>query len=114
MQRNLRPNDSFGRLGGEEFGVLLPDTPLADAKAIADRLCNEASQHHVSTEAGPCRYSMSGGLALRLRGETFDEMAMRADRALYEAKLTGRNKICVAGSVHTMVLELESESGNPA
>jgi diguanylate cyclase (GGDEF)-like protein len=101
MRRNLHPDDVLGRLGGEEFAILLPRATLGDAQAIADRLRVEASTHPVMTEAGPCRYSISGGLAFRLQGESLDQLSMRADRALYQAKVSGRNKVCVSDSVMT-------------
>ncbi|HEX2652646.1 MAG TPA: diguanylate cyclase [Xanthobacteraceae bacterium] len=94
MRRNLRPHDVLGRLGGEEFAIVLPCTTLGGAREIAERLRSEALKQQVSTDAGPCNYSISGGVALRLPGETLDQLMMRADRALYEAKSSGRNRVC--------------------
>jgi diguanylate cyclase (GGDEF)-like protein len=98
MRRNLRPHDVLGRLGGEEFAIVLPRTTIGDARQMAERMRSEAQKHQVSTNAGPCHYSISGGLALRLPGETLDQLTMRADRALYEAKASGRNRVCVVDS----------------
>jgi diguanylate cyclase (GGDEF)-like protein len=92
---HLRRDDALARLGGEEFAVLLPRTSLADARRVAERLRSEASRHAVATDAGPCRYSISGGLAMRERGETLDRLTTRADRALYAAKLAGRDRVCL-------------------
>jgi diguanylate cyclase (GGDEF)-like protein len=95
MRRNLRPHDVLGRLGGEEFAIVLPCTTVGGAREIAERLRSEALKHQVSTDAGACNYSISGGVASRLPGETLDQLVMRADRALYEAKASGRNRVCV-------------------
>jgi diguanylate cyclase (GGDEF)-like protein len=101
MRRNLHPDDLLGRLGGEEFAILLPRATFGEAQTIANRLRVEASNFPVMTEAGPCRYSISGGLAFRMQGESLDQLSMRADRALYQAKVSGRNKVCVSDSVMT-------------
>jgi PleD family two-component response regulator len=45
--------------------------------------------------SAPCQYTLSGGLASWQSGETFDRLCARADKALYEAKRAGRNRICV-------------------
>lgn len=100
-QSQLRRSDVLGRMGGEEFAVLLPATALDDARRLAERLRVAAGAHCVTTAAGPCRYSMSGGIAVWRAGETLDHLSMRADVALYEAKRSGRNKVCVDESTRT-------------
>ncbi|MGG1948532.1 diguanylate cyclase [Trinickia sp. NRRL B-1857] len=94
-QMQLRRGDVLGRMGGEEFAVLLPATALDDARRFAERLRAAVNAHSVTTAAGPCRYSMSGGLAAWQADEALDQLSMRADAALYEAKRAGRNKVCV-------------------
>ncbi len=106
---HLRRDDALARLGGEEFAILLPRTALPDALRVAERLRSEASRHAVSTEAGPCRYSISGGLALREQGETLDRLTTRADRALYAAKLGGRDRVCL----HEAPMEQPAAFGAP-
>lgn len=93
VRDNLRDGDVFGRLGGEEFAVLLPATDTPGAIRIADRLRTNASRHLVAGPFGVCHYTISGGIATWHEGETFDKLAMRADRALYAAKISGRNLI---------------------
>jgi diguanylate cyclase (GGDEF)-like protein len=107
MRRNLRIDDALGRLGGEEVSVLLPRATLGDAQQIAERLRSEASRYPAMTDAGPCRYSISGGLASRFPGETLDQLTMRADRALYKAKVSGRNRVCVDGGTTLVTIDLE-------
>ncbi|WP_231716706.1 GGDEF domain-containing protein [Burkholderia ubonensis] len=94
-QMQLRRGDVLGRIGGEEFAVLLPATGLDDARRFAERLRNAAIAQPVATVAGPCIYSISGGLAAWRSGETLDHLSRRADTALYEAKRSGRNRVCI-------------------
>lgn len=93
VKQFMRPGDALGRLGGEEFGLLLPTTTLADAARIAESLRAAAEQHEVTGEFGTCRYSISVGIATASRNETIDGISIRADRALYAAKNGGRNRV---------------------
>jgi diguanylate cyclase (GGDEF)-like protein len=94
-QMQLRRSDVLGRVGGEEFAVLLPATELDDARRLAERLRNAVIAQPVTTAAGPCTYSISGGLAGWRLGDTLDHLSARADTALYEAKRSGRNRVCI-------------------
>ena len=95
----LRPTDVLGRIGGEEFALLLPDTGLEDAMHIAQRLRTAAAAQVVTTGAQACRYSFSGGVAAWQSDETFDRLSARADHALYDAKHSGRDRVhAVAGA----------------
>jgi two-component system, cell cycle response regulator len=90
----LRPLDLIGRLGGEEFAVLLPDTTLSGAQKVAERL-REAVAAAVVVE-GEHRFSMtvSIGVCEAPPGETFiDSTLAAADHALYRAKHGGRNRV---------------------
>lgn len=93
--RQLRRGDVLGRMGGEEFAVLLPEAGVDDALCFAERLRRSVTMQPVDTGSGPCRYSFSGGIAAWQAGNTFDLLNIRADAALYEAKHSGRNRICV-------------------
>lgn len=89
----LRQVDSFGRYGGEEFVVLLPETDAANALVVAERIRGIAG-----TTAGLPRYTVSIGVASRRPEDTgVGEMLSRADAALYRAKADGRN--CVRADV---------------
>jgi diguanylate cyclase (GGDEF)-like protein len=87
----LRPGDVLGRVGGEEFLVLLPHTDLATATALAEALrAHVASQPHGLAQA----VTVSIGVAVRDAADgDADALIRRADRALYEAKRTGRNRV---------------------
>ncbi|VVE29775.1 MULTISPECIES: GGDEF domain-containing protein [Pandoraea] len=89
----LREGDIFGRLGGEEFAVLLPGTDTPGAIRIAERLRTQASRHLVAGPFGVCHYTLSGGVATWHAHESLEALCMRADRALYAAKISGRNLV---------------------
>jgi len=90
----LRGADACGRLGGEEFAVLLPDTPAGGALPIAERL--RLTLQGAPRDGTGIGYTVSIGVASLLPGETIAAMLSRADAALYEAKAAGRNKVMVA------------------
>jgi diguanylate cyclase (GGDEF)-like protein len=90
----LRPNDLFGRLGGEEFATLLPNTAAQDAIWLAERVrvAIEAASHTV--EAHTIRVTVSAGVASLNEGATaLGAFLSAADNALYRAKATGRNRV---------------------
>lgn len=93
----LRKSDLFGRWGGEEFALLLPETDEPSALAMAQRLRRGVASAEIESEAlhsRSIRLSVSIGVAgLREQEETLDELLGRADQALYCAKRTGRNKV---------------------
>jgi diguanylate cyclase (GGDEF)-like protein/hemerythrin-like metal-binding protein/PAS domain S-box-containing protein len=90
----LRDTDIAGRWGGEEFVAVLPETNLADAHVIAERLRAAVAAVRVAGLAGPV--SASAGVAEWHLGETGDMLLARADDALYEAKAAGRDRTCIA------------------
>ena len=94
-----RTSDKVGRLGGEEFSLLLPDTSLEQGCQMAHRLCNSAAAMCVPTGQGDLHFTISIGVAmLEATDSSVDSVLARADMALYEAKNTGRNRaVCAAG-----------------
>jgi diguanylate cyclase (GGDEF)-like protein/PAS domain S-box-containing protein len=88
----LRPSDVFARFGGEEFVVLLPDTPLAEARGVAERLRADLERHGAADLASACTISV--GVAECLPDEAADALLQRADAHMYQAKLAGRNQVC--------------------
>ncbi|MFC3442928.1 sensor domain-containing diguanylate cyclase [Sphingobium rhizovicinum] len=91
-----RPSDSLGRLGGEEFGLLLPETSEADAMAAARRFCDAVAAQVIPHDP-PLRVTASFGVAA-LGGDrmTSHSWLAAADAALYEAKRAGRNRVALA------------------
>jgi len=93
-QRQLRETDLFARLGGEEFAILLPQTDLADARVVAERLRQTIAEHTVDTEQGLLNFTVSLGLSsLNPVTADLDDLLRQADVALYQAKQNGRNRV---------------------
>ena len=86
----LRQPDRFGRFGGEEFVALLPETPLNEARVVAERL--RAMIEAKTEDLPPCTVSI-GVTVSRSDDAGLDEIISRADAALYQAKHAGRNRI---------------------
>lgn len=94
LRNMLRQNDVAGRLGGEEFAVLLPDASLDSAAAIAERLRVAVERNIIEFEGREMTVTASIGLA-PLDGEV-DKVFAMADEALYRAKKEGRNRTVLA------------------
>lgn len=96
LREQLRDVDVYGRLGGEEFAVVLPGTSLAAALPVAERLRAALADVVVATANGEARITVSMGLA-DLGGDRRLEQAMsEADQRLYRAKAEGRNRVVAA------------------
>ena len=94
LQRHSRGNDLVGRLGGEEFGLLLPETRLVDAREVAARIVADCRELEVAVESHRLRFTVSVGVteADPLDGG-FSDVLRRADAALYAAKQQGRDRV---------------------
>lgn len=94
----LREVDRIGRIGGEEFAILLPETGQTEAEEAAERLRKAIANAKVPLEGGlPLHFTISIGVAsLTSRDDNMDVLLNLADEALYEAKEGGRNKVCLA------------------
>ena len=95
VAQELRATDMQGRLGGEEFGVLLPETSKAEAFEVAERLRKRVEDLVVQDrDDRKIHVTVSIGVSeLPSHGETFDQLMSRADDALYQAKESGRNRV---------------------
>jgi diguanylate cyclase (GGDEF)-like protein len=94
VQRHLRTTDLLGRLGGEEFGVLLTETPHAGAREFAERLRRHVEAEPAATGHGSIPVTVSIGLTVLTGSDAApDDVLARADEALYEAKSKGRNRV---------------------
>lgn len=91
LKSGLRATDIVGRLGGEEFGILLPNTDLAGCVDVAERLRAMVEGLAIATASVPVTISM--GAAEATRGEDILSVFHRADTALLKAKRSGRNRI---------------------
>jgi len=91
-----RTIDGTARIGGEEFVVILPDTDLIGAMAVAERIRMGIQNLILETVKGTLQLTISAGVASRYGGETYSELFDRADTALYESKRLGRNRVSLA------------------
>ncbi len=96
MFANIRTIDRFGRYGGEEFLMVLPDTPGDEAGRILDRLRVIIADLDWSAFSPGLQATISAGIATLKPHETADLFLARADRALYAAKAGGRNRVTTA------------------
>jgi diguanylate cyclase (GGDEF)-like protein len=91
-----RRRDIFVRFGGEEFVMFLPTVGETVARDIAERFCAAVANLVFSDDSGDIKVTISGGLSVcRTDREPLDRLLRDADDALYSAKETGRNRICL-------------------
>jgi diguanylate cyclase (GGDEF)-like protein len=94
LRTSMHSGEIFGRYGGEEFLVLFPDATLDDARQSADRLRNALREQHIRIDDQDVTVTLSLGLAGYEAGDVlFDQVARRADIALYVAKTQGRDRV---------------------
>jgi len=96
LAATVRGTDVLGRYGGEEFAALLPDTGDDGSGILAERLRAAIGDRPIETDAGPLTVTVSVGVASRDTDMSVAELLGRADRALYQAKDSGRNRVVVA------------------
>lgn len=88
----LRDTDLLGRYGGEEFGIILPETDLTGAMQVAQRLCSAVATHSIAFEQQQLVATISVGVTSFTTGHGGDQLIQQADDALYSAKRQGRNQ----------------------
>jgi diguanylate cyclase (GGDEF)-like protein len=96
--QNLRENDVFGRLGGEEFGILLTETDALGGLDAAEKLRGAIEQLRIDVAGGICVTSSFGLASLTSLVSQPEAWIAEADQALYAAKRAGRNRCVVAGA----------------
>lgn len=92
----LRGVDLSCRYGGEEFSLLLPDTDLESARHVADKIRQSLDESPIEVDGEPAPITASFGVARYHHGESLDNLLNRADEALYRAKHSGRNRVCIS------------------
>ncbi|WP_199100517.1 GGDEF domain-containing protein [Dyella sp. ASV21] len=93
-KQHLRPTDLFGRLGGEEFAILLLDCSRDQGLVVANRIRQAIEATSIELDEGAVSFSASVGLAAaRTAGYDLQRLCREADAALYRAKRTGRNRV---------------------
>lgn len=95
LTRLKRSSDVACRLGGEEFVVVLPDTPVHDAQQMAERVREVIEQAVITYEKENIKLTSSFGVASHCELVDMEELLKQADKALYEAKSKGRNRVCL-------------------
>ncbi|MEZ0247386.1 MAG: diguanylate cyclase [Methylophilaceae bacterium] len=99
LKANVKGRDAIARLGGEEFGVLLPDTSLSGAQVLADRIRQMVEKGRIRRQDGKDEVggiTISLGVAELNRDEDTTAFLNRADMALYFSKENGRNRVSIA------------------
>ena len=93
----VRASDVLARLGGEEFAILMPQTTLEQAVKLAERLRLSLELLEISFHGKSLHCTGSFGVSHAKQGQdSLDKLLARADHALYEAKHSGRNRVCAA------------------
>lgn len=101
IQENIREIDIFGRYGGEEFAVLMPNTPMPEVKDMAERICQMIAAHPVQVDEAsiPVTASLGAAGVDDTTGLEITTLLDRADQALYQAKEGGRNRVVAWGKI---------------
>jgi diguanylate cyclase len=95
IKETMRPQDAIARFGGEEFIIIMPDTPIADAKKALVRLQRELTKRFFLHNNEKQLITFSAGLTQYLAEEAQSLVIKRADEGMYEAKQSGKNRVVV-------------------
>jgi len=93
VKKFLREGDIFGRVGGEEFVIILPNTKIVEALKIAQKIRKYFENNSFEYHSTPIHFTVSIGVTSYKKGDDIIEVIKRADDALYEAKRRGRNRV---------------------
>lgn len=102
LRHTSRLRDCIGRLGGEEFLMLLPDSTMDAAITLMDRLRSEVRQSELITSNPEYSVTFSAGITMLSKQDTVDQIYARCDSALYLAKAQGRDRVAVADSMNDL------------
>ena len=96
-KKEIRESDILGRLGGEEFGLMLPETPIQSAQVLAERIRKATAAIEIPFDDHTIGFTVSIGLVeLGKEDISLDSVMRRADLAMYQAKERGRNQVVTA------------------
>ncbi|WP_259665013.1 GGDEF domain-containing protein [Rhizobium bangladeshense] len=96
IHQNVRRNDCFGRVGGEEFLLVMPATGPEDALAMVERMLTVIRFSRPLPDSPDFSYTCSAGIAACVPTDRASELCRRADQALYDAKMSGRDRVRAA------------------
>jgi diguanylate cyclase (GGDEF)-like protein len=113
LASEIRPADRIGRIGGEEFAALLPETDLAAAADAAERLRRAATQIRIPVAGRWLTMTTSVGVAAASQGASLSALVAAADAALYRAKANGRDRVECAAAALPRVLRATADTPEP-
>ncbi len=96
LKNSVKKRDKVARIGGEEFAIILPETPYGGAMTLAEQLRNKVSNHQLSSSKDKVRIgkiTLSAGIGSLQPDDTRDDLFFRTDKCLYQSKENGRNRI---------------------
>ncbi|PSW05815.1 diguanylate cyclase [Photobacterium lipolyticum] len=91
--QELRESDIFGRIGGEEFAIVLPNTSIKTAAEVANRIRTLVIENPLHVDNNTIQITVSAGIAALNKQAHFEVLLDQADKALYQAKGSGRNRV---------------------
>ena len=109
IKNAARNTDLAVRLGGEEFLLLCSNLDMDTAAKVADRVRQSIASTKIDINNKSLSVTVSGGVAAYIPGEDMAALIARADAALYQAKTSGRNRICLAGTVPSEATETQAD-----
>lgn len=95
LRQELRPGDLLGRYGGEEFVALVDGAGAEEAMLVATRMCRRIHRLEIPVDGDRLTLTVSIGVAIRRATDSIDSLVARADQAMYDAKMAGRNRACL-------------------
>jgi len=110
LQLSMRPYDSIGRYGGDEFVVVAPGCNLEKARLLAERLCVSIGSKPIQELAVSIYVTVSLGVSTAVSAKSADQVMRATDEALYIAKTQGRNRVVVKAPSDEVLLMKESDA----